>query len=121
MKAHTATNVPHIIFFRLLSVTAILLSGIATISLLWTPAHSVQASSHKDQQTGAVLFHEKGCERCHGANAEGTAKGPDLRTIGKRWKKAQIERQIVEGGYEMPPFQNALQQDEVKSLVVYLS
>ena len=121
MKGRAATNGISNVVFRLLPVAAILLPGMTTIALLWVPTLSVRASSRTDKQAGAVLFHEKGCERCHGANAAGTAKGPDLRTIGKRWTKAQIQRQIVEGGFEMPPFQDALQQDEVKSLVVYLS
>ena len=111
----------HILFFRFPSVAAILISGMAAVFLLWMPQHSIHAALRKDQQVGDALFHRKGCVRCHGADAAGTAKGPDLRTIGKRWNKAQIERQIVEGGYEMPPFQDALQQDEVKSLVAYLS
>ena len=121
MTSRAATYGSHILFFRFPSVTAIFISGMVAIFLLWMPQHSVHAASRKDQQTGDALFHRKGCVRCHGADAAGTAKGPDLRTIGKRWNKAQIERQIVEGGYEMPPFQDALQQDEVKSLVAYLS
>jgi mono/diheme cytochrome c family protein len=121
MKAHAVTNGIHVISYRLLPITAILLPGMVIACLLRTPAHSVHASSHEEEQAGAALFHEKGCERCHGVNGVGTAKAPDLRTIGKRWKKSQIERQIVDGGYEMPPFQDALQQDEVKSLIAYLS
>ncbi len=121
MKTRAVANGIHLIICRLLPMAAIPFLGAATIFLLWTPAGSVHAASREERNVGDALFHEKGCVRCHGINAEGTAKGPDLRTIGKRWKKSQIEHQIVYGGLEMPPFQNALERDEVKSLVAYLS
>jgi mono/diheme cytochrome c family protein len=121
MNTRAVTNDIHTFFFRLILITAILLPGMAAISPLWTLADSVRAGSREERQQGAALFHEKGCERCHGINGVGTAKAPDLRTIGKRWKKSQIEHQIVNGGFEMPPFHDALDQDEVKSLVAYLS
>lgn len=114
MKDRAATDVIRFTLFRLFL-------GVAGICLLYVPAHPIHAASHEEMQTGATLFQERGCVRCHGATAAGTAKGPDLRTIGKRWKKSEIERQIVEGGYEMPPFQDALDHDEVKTLVAYLS
>ncbi len=80
----------------------------------------VQASSRTNREAGAVLFHERGCEHCHGVDGIGTDKGPDLSTIGKRWTPAKIEQQIRWGGNGMPPFGEALQPDEVKLLVDYL-
>ena len=80
----------------------------------------VQAASRKSREAGAVLFHERGCEHCHGVNGVGTDKGPELTTIGKRWKAPQIEQQIRKGGNGMPPFGSALRPDEVQSLVNYL-
>ena len=67
------------------------------------------------------MFHQKGCEHCHGVGGIGTEKGPDLTTVGKRRKKPQIEHQIIAGGNGMPAFGEALQPDEVKLLVDYLS
>lgn len=68
-----------------------------------------------------VLFHESGCEQCHGANLAGTAKGPSLLTVGKVLKKEQIHQQISDGGGEMPPFADALQPDEIDRLVDFLA
>ncbi len=68
-----------------------------------------------------MVFHNKGCEHCHGPSGLGTEKGPDLSTVGKRWKKPRIEHQIIAGGNGMPAFGEALQPDEVKSLVEFLS
>jgi mono/diheme cytochrome c family protein len=86
---------------------------------LLTP--SVHAFSKQTREAGAATFHERGCEHCHGVDGIGTDRGPDLSAIGKRWKKDRIERQIREGGGGMPPFGDALQPDEVKNLVDYLS
>jgi mono/diheme cytochrome c family protein len=81
----------------------------------------VQAASTQSREAGAMLFHEKGCEHCHGADGRGTDKGPDLATVGKRRKKPMIELQIEKGGAEMPAFGDVLQPDEVKQLVDFLS
>ena len=76
------------------------------------PAHS----------SGPELFHEKGCEHCHGANGVGIAgKGPSLLTVGKRLKKDAIEKQIHDGGKNMPAFGDALQPDEITVLVNMLA
>jgi mono/diheme cytochrome c family protein len=83
-----------------------------------TPVH---AFSKQTRAAGAATFHDKGCEHCHGVDGIGTDRGPDLSGIGKRWHKDRIERQIREGGGGMPPFGEALQPDEIKDLVDYLS
>jgi mono/diheme cytochrome c family protein len=80
----------------------------------------VQASSKQGRQAGAVLFHEKGCEHCHGVNGVGTDRAPALTTVGKRRKKVQIEQQIEKGGNGMPAYGEVLQPDEVKWLVEFL-
>jgi mono/diheme cytochrome c family protein len=121
MKARAVTNGIRVIVCRLLPMTAILLLGMAIVCLPHPPVQLVYASSRQERQAGAELFHKIGCERCHGVDGVGTKKAPDLRTIGKRWKKPQIEKQILYGGFEMPPFHDALDQDQIKSLVAYLS
>ena len=90
-------------------------------TLASAPQTAVHASSRKDRAAGAAIFHEKGCEHCHGVEAVGTDLGPNLTTVGKRLRKNRIERQIREGGGNMPAFGDALTQDEVKALVAYLS
>jgi mono/diheme cytochrome c family protein len=80
----------------------------------------VQAYSGGNKKSGAMLFHEKGCEHCHGVNGQGGELGPDLSTVGKRKSKAQIEDQIHGGGAAMPAFGDVLQPDEIKDLVEFL-
>jgi len=84
------------------------------------PVTPVRASG-KDRAEGAVLFKEKGCAHCHSVDGHRIGDAPDLGTVGKRLHKKQIEHQIREGGKEMPPFGNALTDDEVKKLVDYLA
>ena len=81
----------------------------------------VHASS-ADLPSGTVLFHEKGCEHCHGVNGVGIpGKAPSLLTVGKRLKKDAIAKQIHDGGQNMPPFGDALQPDEITALVDMLA
>jgi mono/diheme cytochrome c family protein len=80
----------------------------------------VHAYSGDTKKAGATLFHEKGCEHCHGANGRGGDLGPNLSTVGKRLNKEKIERQIHGGGAAMPAFGDVLQPDEVKDLVDFL-
>lgn len=80
----------------------------------------VAASSKQGRAAGAVLFHEKGCEQCHGVDGIGTDRAPALTTVGKRRKKDQIEHQIEAGGNGMPAYGIVLQQDEIKWLVEFL-
>jgi mono/diheme cytochrome c family protein len=86
------------------------------------PAPPAPAGLQATHLSGAALFHEKGCEHCHGANFAGvTDKGPSLLTVGKRLKKDAIAKQIRGGGQEMPAFGDALQPDEISSLVDMLA
>jgi mono/diheme cytochrome c family protein len=95
--------------------------AIALGLLLAAVPHSVHASSKQAQAVGAAVFSDKGCQHCHGADLMGTDRGPDLSTVGKKWHKDRIEKQIREGGNGMPAFGDLLQPDEIKSLVDYLS
>jgi mono/diheme cytochrome c family protein len=96
-----------------LVVSAALPAGLAAV-----PA--VEASAIRGRKAGAVLFHEKGCEHCHGVNGVGTDRGPDLSTVGKRLSKPQIEHQIEHGGEGMPAYGAVLQPDEIDDLVAFL-
>lgn len=69
---------------------------------------------------GAAVFHEKGCEQCHGVHGVGTAKGPNLTGVGRRLSPLQIETQIREGGQAMPAFGDVLEAEEVEQLRKYL-
>lgn len=69
---------------------------------------------------GAVVFRDKGCAYCHGADGNGTGKGPSLANLRKTWKAPQIAAQIENGGQKMPSFQDSLTHDELDQLVAYL-
>lgn len=89
-------------------------------SAIRRPITTVHASS--TDTPGAILFHEKGCEHCHGVDGVGIAnKGPSLLTVGKRLKKDAIARQIHDGGDSMPAFGESLQPDEITALVDMLA
>jgi mono/diheme cytochrome c family protein len=81
---------------------------------------AVVHASSKKSKSGAALFHEKGCEHCHGVDGRGGELGPSLSLVGKRLNKAQIERQIHDGGKAMPAFGDVLQADEISDLVEFL-
>lgn len=80
----------------------------------------VYAYTSESKHAGAALFHERGCEHCHGVDGRGGELGPALSTVGKRLKKEQIEQQILKGGAAMPAFGDVLQPDEIKDLVDFL-
>jgi mono/diheme cytochrome c family protein len=94
---------------------------LALVSGLPQPAEpTVHAFSSANQKAGAVLFHERGCEHCHGADGRGGDRGPDLSLVGRRRNKQQIEHQIHYGGASMPAFGDVLQPDEIQDLVEFL-
>jgi mono/diheme cytochrome c family protein len=102
-------------------LASIIVIALAALVVSARPAATpVEASAMHGRDAGAVLFHEKGCEHCHGVNGIGTERGPDLSTVGKRLKKPQIEHQIEHGGDAMPAYGTILQPDEVNDLVAYL-
>jgi mono/diheme cytochrome c family protein len=79
------------------------------------------ASAKADRELGATVFHEKGCEHCHGVGGIGTDRGPELSSVGRKLHPPEIEKQIQNGGSQMPAFGDALTNDEMKQLVAYLS
>jgi len=84
-------------------------------------AQAALSESRKAAETaGATLFRDKGCAYCHGANAQGTPKGPSLENVRKTMKPAQISGQIKNGGQKMPSFDDSLTSDEITRLVAYL-
>ncbi len=78
------------------------------------------ASSKDDRAAGAVLFHERGCEHCHGVDGAGTERGPNLSGVGRWLHKPDIALQIRNGGKTMPAFNDSLTNDEINRLVAYL-
>jgi len=69
---------------------------------------------------GPTAFRESGCSQCHQIRGVGGHKGPDLSGVGRRLKKDAIQKQIVQGGAEMPAFGDALPSEQIAALVKYL-
>jgi mono/diheme cytochrome c family protein len=106
---------------RILITSSFVAVVVALACSLPRPSTSVvHAYSNESKKAGATLFHEKGCEHCHGANGRGGELGPNLSTVGKRLSKQRIEHQIHDGGAAMPAFGDVLQPDEIKDLVDFL-
>lgn len=98
----------------LLFVTVFL---VVTIS----PAQTQQTSAPSSlPEEGSTLFTSSGCPQCHGPEGLGTQRAPSLRDVRKRKTEEQIRSQIKEGGKSMPPFAQALTDDQISALVEFL-
>jgi mono/diheme cytochrome c family protein len=100
---------------RSLTKTTLLLALVLPITL-----QAQQDDKPAPPKTGAELFQTSGCTHCHMMNGEGGTKGPNLSGVGRRMKPDAIKLQIQQGKGAMPPFQDALSDDEITALVHYL-
>lgn len=109
---------------NLLPRSTIFFAACALLILTALPAPQAAAASKEeaDALAGAILFRDKGCAHCHGANLEGTKKGPALADIrsDKQWPPDKITNQILNGGQKMPPFGDSLSDPEIAQVVTYL-
>jgi mono/diheme cytochrome c family protein len=97
--------------------------SLVVICLTAISSTTLSASNSKaDEKAGAVLFRDKGCAYCHGANGAGGKKGPDLSGLrkDKLWPPGKITDQIMNGGQKMPPFSDSLTDHEIAQVVAYL-
>lgn len=96
------------------------LLGLALV--LTAPVHAGSSKKMGSDQSGAVLFRDKGCTYCHGVGAVGTKKAPALTDLwkDKAWTDEKITSQILNGGQKMPPFSDSVTDDEVRDLIAYL-
>jgi mono/diheme cytochrome c family protein len=88
-----------------------------------TGAHPfAEPASKADEQAGAILYRDKGCPQCHGADLNGNKKGPSLADINNdpAWPPDKITKQIRDGGQKMPPFGDSLTDPEIAQLVEFL-
>ena len=78
------------------------------------------AASKQGKAEGAALYKTSGCEHCHGANLQGSEEGISLQGIGKTSTRDDLTHQIVKGGGGMPPFREALTDEQIARLVDFL-
>ncbi len=69
---------------------------------------------------GAVVFQYKSCRNCHSLDGVGGHRGPDLTDVGARLNQPDLNRQVVQGGGNMPAYAQQLSSDEVDALVAFL-
>lgn len=109
---------------RFRSAHTILLSAFAlgaSAFLAGSLAHPTPAAAYTDSKlAGAQVFTASGCAHCHGANGEGTEKGPNLHNLRKKASAEKVREQIVHGGGAMPAFGDVLQPEQITQLVDFL-
>lgn len=72
------------------------------------------------ERTGAAVFQEKQCRNCHSIGGSGGMRGPALDSVAVRKTHAQLVRQVVQGGGNMPAYGKQLNSAEVDALVSFL-
>ncbi len=96
-------------------------SGVFLCLAVSLTLHAQQADPKPDPvKAGAELFGKSGCTFCHGPAGMGTERAPSLRDVHKRLSAEQVQHQIHDGGQMMPPFGDALTEDEIANLVAFL-
>ena len=71
-----------------------------------------------DATRGRVVFEEAGCARCHTVRGFGTARGPDLTTVGARRGVTYLREAIVDPAASLPRGLTAMPSDFPDYLVV---
>jgi mono/diheme cytochrome c family protein len=86
------------------------------------PACALSSKTKADEEAGALLFRKQDCAHCHTMNGLGGKKGPELTNLNKDkvWTAEEITNQILNGGQKMPPFSDALTDQQIAQLVAYL-
>ncbi len=72
------------------------------------------------ERQGAAIFQEKQCRNCHSIGGSGGMRGPSLDSVAVRKTNAQLVRQVVQGGGNMPAYGKNLNPAEVAALVSFL-
>jgi len=107
-----------------ISNVKLFMAALALMGLFWATAAQALTGgkTRAAEKAGAVLFHDKGCAHCHGADGAGTSKAPSLAGLcnDKAWTPAKITDQILNGGQKMPPFRESVTDVEAADLVAYL-
>jgi ubiquinol-cytochrome c reductase cytochrome b subunit len=70
---------------------------------------------------GALLFQYKQCRNCHALGGVGGERGPALDDVATRLTKAEMVRQVIQGGGNMPAYGKKLSPAEVEALVSYMA
>lgn len=88
-------------------------------SAMPVPQKFLKDATALDRQ-GAIVFQEKQCRNCHAVGGQGGERGPALDTVATRLTEAQLVRQVIQGGGNMPAYGKNLSPAEVTALVHFL-
>lgn len=84
------------------------------------PERMIHGRTPRELQ-GAVVFQNKDCRNCHALEGEGGKRGPDLTYVADRLTtRGQLNRQVIQGGGNMPAYGEQLTPAEVQTLVSFL-
>jgi ubiquinol-cytochrome c reductase cytochrome b subunit len=72
------------------------------------------------ERQGALVFQVKQCRNCHSIGDSGGKRGPALDAVATRLTRAQLVRQVIQGGGNMPAYGKNLNPAEVTALVSFL-
>ena len=72
------------------------------------------------EREGSAVFQEKQCRNCHAIGGSGGQRGPALDSVALRLTHAQLVRQVLQGGGNMPAYGKQLSPAEVGALVAFL-
>ena len=72
------------------------------------------------QRQGALVFQVKQCRNCHSLGELGGLRGPALDSVAVRLTEAQLVRQVIQGGGNMPAYGKNLSPAETTALVAFL-
>ncbi len=69
---------------------------------------------------GAVVLQNKQCRNCHALGGVGGQRGPALDDVASRLTAAEMVRQVVQGGGNMPAYGKKLTPAEVEAVVAFM-
>jgi ubiquinol-cytochrome c reductase cytochrome b subunit len=72
------------------------------------------------ERRGALVLQAKQCRNCHALDGMGGRRGPSLDTVAVRLTPAQLVRQVIQGGGNMPAYGRNLNPAETTALVAFL-
>ena len=84
-----------------------------------TPPEFVKGRSPLELQ-GLLVVQSMQCRNCHAIDGIGGHRGPDLSDVGMRLTDAQLVRQVIQGGGNMPAYGKNLSPAQVDAVVAYM-
>lgn len=72
------------------------------------------------ERQGAIVFQNMQCRNCHSIDGHGGKRGPDLNGVSVRLTESQLIRQVLQGGGNMPGYEDSLSPQETTAVVAFL-